>query len=243
MVRREITISGHAVRFYESGSGPALLLVHGAGATGRIWHRQLGAFSRGFRVLAPDLPGFGGTDFFPEAATARGYGRFLAGFLDALGIGRVSVVAHSFGGWTACWFASEFPERVDRFVLAAPSGLYIEGAPVMTVPELISELRRYYSYSPDQPEELTRAIDTITRLSVGDAFRPDLAGRLPLIKAPTLIVWGRGDRVVPLVYSGSFKDGVRGSVLKVIDGAGHLPFIERPDEFNDAVLDFLKGLA
>jgi pimeloyl-ACP methyl ester carboxylesterase len=241
MVKNETRVGGHAVRYYEAGEGPALILVHGAGGTGRIWHRQMGVFSDRFRVIAPDLPGFGGTDFFPDAVTVRGYGSFIAGFMDAQGIGSASVMAHSFGGWASCWFASEFPERLERLVLVAPSGLHIESSPVMSVPELIAELKRFYSYSVDEPEELTKAIDTITRLTGSGAFRPDLDKRLPLIKSPALIVWGRDDKVVPPAYSGLFRDGIKGSVLKVIDGAGHLPFMERPDEFNKAVLGFLGG--
>ncbi len=241
MDRRETIVGGHAVRYYESGRGPAILLVHGAGATGRLWHRQMGPLSAGFRVIAPDLPGFGGTDFFPEITTVRGYGDFLARFMDALGIGRASVVASSFGGWVACWFASEFPERLDRLVLVSSSGFYLQEAPLMTIAELLIELKRYYAYTHDEPDELRNATSTITYLSGNGAFKPDLAERLPMIKAPTLIIWGREDRVVPLAYARLFREGIRGSVLKVMDGAGHLPYVERPAEFNDAVLGFMKG--
>ena len=241
MDRRETKVGGHAVRYYESGRGPALLLVHGAGATGRIWHRQMGPLSASFRVIAPDLPGFGGTDLFPDITTVKGYGDFLARLLDALGIGRASVVASSFGGWAACWFASEYPEMLDRLVLVSPSGFYLEEAPLLTIPELIEELKRYYTYAQEEPEELKRAVSTITYLSGAGAFKPDLAGRVRMIEAPTMIIWGREDRVVPPAYARLFKEGIRSSALKVMDGAGHLPYVERPVEFNDAVLEFMKG--
>jgi len=246
--RDYIKVNGLAVRCYEAGDGPPVLLVHGAGAQARLWRRLMGPMSSRFRVLAPDLPGFGGSDYCPDINKVRDFAGFLAGFLDAHGIGRASVVASSMGGWAASWFALDFPERVFKLVLISPAGLYSEEKPPMSVPQVISELREQYAKSALDIEgmnagaekELEKAVETINSMDARGGFAPDLAGRLGGIKAKTLIIWGSDDRVIPVSYADAFGDGIPGSTVSVMPGAGHLPYLDMPEEVFDLVAGFLE---
>lgn len=243
MERKELRLDGLTVRYYEAGAGPALLLLHGAGGTARLWHRQLGPLSSRFRVLAPDLPGFGGTGLPPYIRKVRDYAAFAAKFLSALNIGRATLAGSSMGGWAACWFALDYPLMTDRLILISPAGLYLEDEPPMPVSLLVEEIGRYYfaaamderlKAGPD--DELKKAIDTINVMDKAGGFRPDLAGRLEDIEAEALIIWGTGDRVIPVSYAAAFHKAIARSELRMVDGAGHLPFVEKAQEVNEVIL-------
>ena len=125
MEHKVITVDGINVHYVQTGSGPAVLLVHGVGASLVTWRSNIAPLAdAGFTVVALDLPGHGDSDkpknidYDPIAAV-----RFIAHFLDALEVNRASVVGNSGGGLIAASFALEYPERTDRLVLVAPGGL------------------------------------------------------------------------------------------------------------------------
>ncbi len=243
LTRYDITISGRNVRYYEGGEGRPLLLLHGAGATARLWHRQSGPLSGRFRVIAPDLPGFGGSARGPEIKSVRDYARFLSQFIGSLKIDRVSVLGSSMGGWAALWLAADFPALVERLALVSPAGAYRPGAMPMTVDELLREIEKYYvpvsgGDFPAASDELSMAVDTIRSMDNAGGFIPDIEPELAVIKAPTLIIWGSEDRVIPASYAEIFARAIPGARLEVMEGAGHLPYVERPEEFNRVVMEF-----
>jgi pimeloyl-ACP methyl ester carboxylesterase len=121
--RKEIQLHGHPVSYYEAGSGPVLLLVHGITSSADAWRSVLPTLARHFTVVAPDLLGHGGS------AKPRGHyslGAHASGLRDllaALGHERATVVGHSMGGGIAMVLAYQFPERVERLGLVSSSGL------------------------------------------------------------------------------------------------------------------------
>jgi len=248
-MRKQIEVYGVNVRFYEAGIGSPILLLHGAGGQARLWRRLMGPLSKRHRVIAPDLPGFGGSDYSPSINSVRDYAKFVADFIDALGIERASIVGSSMGGWAACWLALDFPERVVDLVLISPAGLYFPDNPPMSVPQVIAELKDYYAKAALDAEalntgsgaELEKAVHTITAIDEKGGSAPDLAGRLSGIKARTLIIWGTADRVIPASYAGAFGSGIEGSKVVMLDDAGHLPYIERPEECYEIIKGFLEA--
>jgi len=246
--KKEVEIGGLAVRYYEDGDGPPLLLLHGAGGTARLWHRQAGPLSKSYRVVAPDLPGFGGTAAFPWIKSIRDYAGFIAKFMDALGIRRASVAGSSLGGWAACWFAVDYPGMLDRLVLISPAGLYFEEAPPMPLPLLIKEVERYYASADTGSDaglrpsaDMERGLATIRTLESEGAFKPDLSGVLSEIKVKTLIIWGAEDKVIPASYADKFRRLIPGSEVRLVEGAGHMPFIERHEVVNELISSFLAS--
>jgi pimeloyl-ACP methyl ester carboxylesterase len=118
-----LTIHGHRRAFIRTGTGPALLLLHGLGCDHTTWLPVVAALSRRYTVIAPDLLGHGRSDKPRADYSVGGYANGMRDLLTVLGIDKVTVVGHSFGGGVAMQFAYQFPERTERMVLVAPGGL------------------------------------------------------------------------------------------------------------------------
>ena len=179
--------------------------------------------------------------------------------LDALGVSKTHVVGHFLGGMIAAEMAALSPSYVDRLVLAAPAGTWRDSDPVadllsMTADDLQNELwssaSSSMSLSPADFEANSNlkaelAADRMQDLTAAGKFLwpiPDrgLKRRAYRIKAPTLVLWGENDRIIPPVYAEDFTRLVTGSELLVIRNAGHLLMIERAEVFAAAVSKFLN---
>ena len=126
-----LTIHGHKRAFIKTGQGPALLLLHGLGCDHTTWLPVIAALSRRYTVIAPDLLGHGKSDKPRADYSVGGYANGMRDLLTVLGIDKVTVVGHSFGGGVAMQFAYQFPERTERMVLVCPGGLGPEVSPVI----------------------------------------------------------------------------------------------------------------
>jgi len=118
-----LTIHGHRRAFIKTGCGPAVLLLHGLGCDHTTWLPVIAALSRRYTVIAPDLLGHGKSDKPRADYSVGGYANGMRDLLTVLGIDKVTVVGHSFGGGVAMQFAYQFPERTERMILVAPGGL------------------------------------------------------------------------------------------------------------------------
>ena len=126
-----LTIHGHERAFVKVGSGPALLLLHGLGCDHTTWAPVISALARRHTVIAPDLLGHGRSAKPRADYSVGGYANGMRDLLTVLGIDRVTVVGHSFGGGVAMQFAYQFPERTERMILVAPGGLGPEVTPAI----------------------------------------------------------------------------------------------------------------
>jgi pimeloyl-ACP methyl ester carboxylesterase len=128
---QRLTIHGHDRAFVKLGSGPALLLLHGLGCDHTTWAPVLSSLARRYTVIAPDLLGHGSSAKPRADYSVGGYANGMRDLLTVLGIDRVTVMGHSFGGGVAMQFAYQFPERTERLVLVAPGGLGPEVTPAI----------------------------------------------------------------------------------------------------------------
>ncbi len=126
-----LTIHGHRRAFVKVGSGPAVLLLHGLGCDHTTWLPVVAALSRSYTVIAPDLLGHGLSAKPRADYSVGGYANGMRDLLTVLGIDKVTVVGHSFGGGVAMQFAYQFPERTERMVLVAPGGIGPEVSPAI----------------------------------------------------------------------------------------------------------------
>src|SRR5215212_968970 len=126
-----LTIHGHRRAFVKVGSGPALLLLHGLGCDHTTWEPVIDALARRYTVIAADLLGHGLSDKPRADYSLGGYANGMRDLLTLLGIDKVTVVGHSFGGGVAMQFAYQFPERTERMILVAPGGLGPEVTPAI----------------------------------------------------------------------------------------------------------------
>ena len=232
---------GEPVVAFDVGSGPPVVLLHGLAGSARWWRHNLPALQQGHRVVAIDLPGFGTTprghrlDLHTIAAQ-------LATAMDGLGIERAHVVGHSMGGLIACSLAADHADRVDRLVLVDAALLSLGRTASQfvfgpfrtlskTAPSLLPILLQD-GFSAG-PIRLTQAAIQL--------WRADLRTKLPLIGAPTLVVWGDHDGICPPAIGRAIVDLVPDARLAIIAGAGHNPMWEQPARFDEEVLAFLAG--
>jgi pimeloyl-ACP methyl ester carboxylesterase len=243
------------VHYREAGQGPVLILIHGLGSSSEAWNADLDSLAKSYRVIAIDLPGFGKSDR-PKADYSV---RYLAGvvneFMDSLGLTRATLAGNSLGGWVAALVALENPQKVSNLILVNSAGLRREGAPPVKLDPatrdeekaLLLTVFSNQSFVTDQVVdeqwEYSKEVRPVVQsmLASFKSSPPFLDDRLKDIKVPTLVIWGRQDKMIPLEAGKRFAKGIPGARLAVIENAGHLPQIEQPDAFNRAVKGFVKS--
>ncbi len=264
-------VNGIALACDVTGAGDALLLIHGHPFDRSMWRPQVaeigtgGTRGRGCRVIAPDLRGLGASTVPAGPVPWPAYAQDLAALMDHLGSQQAVVAGLSMGGQVALEFCRLFPRRVRALVLASTfaqldtpgrkkwryeladrleregmAGYATEILPKMIAPRTIEE----------QPAVAEHVLAMMRRAPAAGAAaalrsraeRPDYTGLLPQITVPALVIVGTEDEFTPVGDAEAMHRGIPGSRLAVIDGAGHMPNLERPREFNDVLAGFLAGL-
>ncbi len=258
----DIRLRGLRVRYVEAGppDAPAAVLLHGLGLDHRQWSGSIEALSRARRVIAFDFPGFGASDRPPPTSYPYGFEALAETTLDllaALGVGRCALVGHSMGAGAAIVAAADRPEFVERLVLVAPpcfrsraplsqrlSMLPIVGRPLFQRMLGGAALQRHLAeYAGDRDDGRDAIEEAAQRDATWAMLRasidPDtLRARLPRVRAPTLVVWGRDDRVEPWTFGSRLAREIAGARLEILE-CGHAPEAERPDAFEALVESFL----
>lgn len=268
--RRTVTVGGCRVAYVDVGSSdlPPVVLLHGFGGCWQNWLQTIPRVARERRVIAVDLPAFGGSSVPRDVLTPSYYARVVEALCEALELGRVVLVGNSLGGLVAAIVAGRFPERVDRLVLvAAVGGAHIARTALDAGPKILSlQTERLLRRTPLAPKEhpLTTLVHRprelgapllraalqpgagkpglpLAAIGIGwqGARHANLDGLLRRITAPTLLIWGREDRLVPVRTAQTFAARIDGAELVVLDDTGHVPQLERPREFNRLLLDFV----
>lgn len=248
-----LDVQGVRIHLRQRGSGQPLVLLHGANGAGP-WRVYYEALASKFRLIVPDHPGFGESDRPDWLETMDDMVYHYLDLLASLGIARAHVVGTSLGGWIAAEIAVAHPEVVDHLVLVDPAGLKVPG---MALPDLFemteAETTRLIFYDQtlaesqpttgDDPQALLQRIKnqtTFARLAWHPyLYSPLLGRRLRRVKAPTLLIWGRHDRLIPIENAQLWLDGIANARLAVVEDCGHVPHRERPEELARLVSEFL----
>ena len=239
------------------GEGDPLLFLHGAGGLSG-WPPFLADLARSFRVIAPDHPGFGGSEGLEHLDDVVDLALYYTEFIEAMGLAQPYLVGHSLGGMIAAEVAAIAPDLASKVVLIAPVGLWLDDHPVMdffaATPEELaaamfhdpgSAIAKEMLTVPSDPEaQLEAALERTKNLSAAGKFLwpiPDkgLKKRIHRIVAPTLLLWGASDRLVPPIYGEAFLRRIDRARLTVFKGASHMLPFEKTDEFIAVVTDFL----
>jgi pimeloyl-ACP methyl ester carboxylesterase len=250
--------SSEALYFTERGSGSPLLLAHGLMMTGEMFAPVLDQFVANHRVIIPDLRGHGRSRALPPPYTARQLAADLAAVLQHLGVASTAVLGYSQGGAIAQQLALDWPQRCSRLVLGctyaynmATPREQLEGH---VAPFLVRVLgpRRFAQiavslgakeFGKEGTKWLFDLIANQDRKPMVAAWKETMAfdsrTRLVEIACPTLIIAGAQDQAVPMHHAQMLHDGIRGSKLVVIEGAGHTLIWTHSDEFVRVTEEFL----
>ncbi len=264
---RFIDVDGVRVRLREEGpaSGPPIVLVHGFTFSLETWDAWAASLKRDYRVLRFDLAGHGLTGPDPQARySPMARAEFISQLFDAIELDEAIVAGNSLGGLAAWRFAAIEPARVKALVLISPGAfalngvgdtalpappamqVYLKTAPAAGVAAAAGLI--YADPTKVSPERLELLRDMMRRRGNGEAFvrsieqfvLPDPTVDLRMISAPTLIMWGAEDRVVPPEHGKRLAGMISGAKLVTFDGVGHVAHEEAPEETLAALSSFLQ---
>lgn len=257
------TGSGMTVSYDDAGAGSTLVFLHGFPLSREMWRPQIDALSRGFRVFAPDLRGFGGTTGFTETPSIEGMAEGVAQFLEALEItSPVALCGLSMGGYVALAFVRKYPQRVRALILADTRAEADDEAGKANRNKMMAFAKEHsaaavidqmmpkmftdttLSARPEIVAELRRiaaeqSVPAIVHAVQAMRDRPDSTPFLEAIAAPTLVIVGGEDAITPPAMSENLARRISGAKLVTIPGAGHMSNLERTSEFNEAIRSFL----
>jgi pimeloyl-ACP methyl ester carboxylesterase len=252
-----VELNGFSCRVWTAGSGPKLGFLAGLGGLPR-WIPFLDALARERTVIVPSLPGFPGGERGHTVLDAHLVWVLAAHrLIDKAGLEGADLAGSSVGGSLAAEIAAIWPGSVRRLALIAPFGLFDEADPAtdpwaQRAPDVAGlmcadparwdwlKAQPEGQNSPEWPIEQVRASEAAARIfwPLGNT---KLEKRLPLIGAPTLLLWGDQDRIMPRGYADRFARGIAGnSEIRVIPGAGHLAELDKPDEVAAAILGWMS---
>jgi abhydrolase domain-containing protein 6 len=246
-----VNVKGLPVRYFESlpstprPASETLVLVHGFGDSAETWSLVLPRLRGERRILAPDLAGFGRTPIPPEGMSFSVLTDYLGWFLDAVDAQKTALVGNSLGGAVAIRYAAEHPDRVDHLFLLDSAGLHGEETIAAVQPKTREEARRTVrNVSGTNFRRLPRFIldDVVRRAQeparqqYRDSGEPtDVLRYLPRIKAPTVIVRGERDGLIPTEHANRMDEAIEGSELIFLPGTGHVPQLQAPRRVADII--------
>jgi abhydrolase domain-containing protein 6 len=263
--RHTIQVDDHRWVYLDGGKGETLLFVHGFGMEKDGWGLFPKAFSRSYRLILPDLPGFGENSRLESANyDVLSQVKRLNRFVETLGLNRFHLVGSSMGGYIAGYYASEYPEKVTSLALFNPAGVsspvpsdmwrrvaergempllyktkegFEDLLPLLfyRAPPVPGPFRRYFG-------ELGASNYVFYEKVLWDIERggkDQLEQRLSRVEARTLVLWGANDRILHVSSAEIFRKGLEKVKVVILDQCGHVPFFEKRKETIKAYQDFL----
>jgi pimeloyl-ACP methyl ester carboxylesterase len=259
---KSVMVFGAKINYVEAGdpAKPKLILLHGLGGSITNWQTNIAALAQENHVIALDQVGFGKSDKPILKYRVGTLVDFLDKFMAEIKVEKASLAGNSLGGWVAALTAIKYPGRVEKLILVDAAGIvpasYSEADVYQlnnsTRDEIRANMKRIFANPVFQSNEALVDQFLTARVSAGDGNTINsliesirrkedfLNGRLGEIKKPTLIIWGKQDGLLPVTDANTFYKGIAGSELVLLENAGHAPQFEKPVEFNQAVIAFLK---
>jgi pimeloyl-ACP methyl ester carboxylesterase len=250
-----LEVRGDKVNCLRKGSGSPLLFLHGARGGG-VWMPFMEQLSANFDVIAPEHPGFGASGDPAWLDNMSDLAYFYLDFLDTLDLQAVHLVGNSLGGWLALEIAVRSQQRIASLGLLAPGGIFVRGRPPADIflwtPETLTRnlfvnpdiVNAALAQKPTPEQQLVQLKNqhTVAKLGWNPRFHnPDLHKWLHRVTVPTLLVWGREDRINPVEYATAFSGLMPHARVSIIPDCGHLPHIEKMPVFVREMTEFALG--
>ena len=258
--------TNHNLAYADQGSGPAIILLHGYPLCRTMWQPQVKALSGvGFRVVAPDLRGFGRSALPPGPVTMDAYADDVIALMDELGLGRAVVVGMSMGGYVLFNLLERYPKRLAGAVFSVTRAAADDAAGKLRRSALAQEVAEgrpqavvdAFKEILFAPQTLVAHPDLVARVRgwleatapeglIGGLLamrdRRDALALLVSIEVPVLVIGAELDRAVPVEHARAIAAGIPGAHLTILPGVGHMANLEAPDAFNGLLLEFLTSL-
>jgi pimeloyl-ACP methyl ester carboxylesterase len=251
-----VNVGGVKVRLLKSGSGAPLLLLHGTeGSLG--WRHYIQSLAEHFTVYLPSHPGFDGSERPTWLNSILDLVCFYTWFLETQGLEGTRVIGWALGGWLAAEMAATTRHAFSKMLLVDAAGIKPHQGEITDVfilspaqirdltfhgPQQVPEYAQLYprEQSPAEREQAVQNREMAVRLTWKPYMHdPRLPALLARVTAPTCIIWGRQDRIIPVECGTLYHQAIPGSELVVIEQCGHAPYLEKPDEFVRVAMDFL----
>ena len=260
----QMTVNGIAVNYTDEGRGVPLLFVHGFPLSRGAWQKQIDALRSSYRVIAPDLRGFGESQAGTGPVTMAQYADDLHALVQQLTTGPVVLIGHSMGGYILFAFLRQYPEMVRGLVLvstkagkdtpeaAAARRATAEKVQARGVEVVIEAMAPRMLAGDNHDQAMAEQVRGLMAPSkpagvigalLGMVERPDATAELARISVPTLVVTGADDALIPPTESEKLAQTIPGSQLNIVAHAGHLVPFEQPDEFNHMIDEWLDRAA
>ena len=254
---KQMNVRGHDVRYYTGGHGDPLVVIHGGGGDASTWLQNIEELSANYTVYAPDLPGYGGSQALAGNYYIPGLTEFINGFSDNLGLDRFYLVGHSLGGGVALNYALQFPDRIRKLVLVSSLCLGREIAfwvRILSLPVLLRTVGAITMAAFQgirwMVKKLLKGVEFVIPFSpasiiIGGSmttFKEQtlvLANRFSEVLAPTLLVWGARDGIVPVRQAYVAAGAIPDCQLKIFEKRGHNVHRDEISEFSQVVRGFL----
>lgn len=250
-VNMKVIVSGLAIEYRDEGKGPILLMLHGWKDDLRTFDPLIKELSKAYRIIRVDLPGFGGSEMPPSPWCVEDYARFVAAFLEKVGMSTYVLIGHSLGGRIVVKGVSERILYPQKMVLIASAGVAhrrtlrnIAFASMAKIgrfvlapfPGSLYERAREALHASAGSDYASAGAMSETFLNI---IREDLSAAASKITTPTLLIWGESDTATPLSEGKKFKKLISQSILTAIPRAGHFVHRERPKEVAQAIAQFV----
>jgi 3-oxoadipate enol-lactonase len=255
---RVFTNNGYDIGYEEAGGGERLPIVflHGVGSDKSVWRPQLAYFGASRRAVAFDYPGYGDSDPAPEGTTRDDYASAIVSAMHELGIDRAHICGLSLGGVVAIAIGHAAPRRCASLILADSFAVHPDGQAIYDRAVSGSDALRSVAEArvdlllaqPADPRVRSEVLETMARIDPA-AYRigaeavwlADQRDRARDIRIPTLVLCGTEDRITPPELSNELTRLIPGARMALIDRSGHLGNLERADEFNRVVDEFIRN--
>lgn len=251
-----LKINDSNIFYKKAGSGKKVFLLHGWGGRADSFLPVFNYLSSKYEVYAIDFPGFGESNDPPFPWDVNDYQEMLLKMFDALDIEKASLIGHSFGGRVSMLFSAKHPERVEKVVLVDSAGImpkrtmkyYLKVYKFKTMKQLFllftkgknkqEKLDQFYEkYGSKDYKEAGSIRQTFVKV-----VNQDLRPYLPQIKASTLLIWGENDKDTPVSYGKIMEKEIPDAGLIIFKDAGHFSYLDKLNDFNVIVDQFLGGI-
>ena len=244
-----VEVAGQTARLLDVGSGPAVVVLHGWGGRIESIEPIVACLGRDFRVLALDLPGFGGSPIPQSVWGTPDYAAWVGEVVRSRGISRAHFIGHSFGGKTSLQIAGTQPELVEKLVAVGATGLRTPPSASALAKRALSKAAGAVGGLGPPGRAFKQAVfKRVASQDYRDAgeLRPifvrvvneDLSGLLPQILSPTLLIWGTQEDAVPVEHGKRMANLIPDAGLVLFEGAGHFAYLDDPGRFCRVIRHF-----